>query len=790
MPISNLVEQLLATLPMDPRLTTSWDYVAVPAAQPRWLIPTRGRNLDAALQSWSPYRLSSRLKWTAVRSACAIGALRALPQAEVIRLENVSQIDWRAVGWECDLPPIPLIYVGTPGPRRKVVIHLVDPSSGSCKAIVKVPLGPEARGAILREADVLNTLAAEHYPFSPRLTHLDRDRGISTQQFLPGPSAELRLRPEYWELLRALLSADATTTLAEHAAFWLEQSCVETAGPRLYASLMSALSDDRSLPACRIHGDFTPWNIRRPAHSAPALIDWEHSQDRGLPLQDAFHFLHMTDFLFNRRPATHSEEVQSFARSQGIAPDMCRKLEIAYLARTYADCSPVPEQQAQSSFVLRTLALVIGDQRPPISISPAAGHRLRLVSSRPATSSRAELLDAVVAQFNGAGVPYCILGGYENHPGAQQSDVDIMFRPQDLRRVPDLLAQTARSAGALLIQAIQHEATACYFVLARDNGRPIAHLDLDCYSDYRRDARTWLPAENVIANRRRYRRFYVPAVADEFHYYLIKKILKQALDFHQLKRLQHLFARDPMQCRQRIASLLSPSTARLLERAIVEQKLLWIQVELPTLLAEVQRSRRPQSPVRRCLGTLLETARFARRIAAPTGLSVVITGGDGDLRSQIVDGLVSELAPAFRHTRNLGDATLSPQRLHRIFGILAARIRSTLVVRAFEEPPPVTKARQALHRLQSSCSRLLPPVDLLIDLCHVEQLDTTGNITGQGVLRLNADSSTEQIIQSARRAILRHMMLRTQRRLKLRDACDARIDAALKDPALHSAGLD
>ena len=88
--------------------------------------------------------------------------------------------------------------------RARPVIHLLDSASGLCQVIVKVPINDGARAAILREADVLISLASEGCAFSPRLLFVDRNRGISTQTFLSGASGSRRLLPEYLRLLHAL----------------------------------------------------------------------------------------------------------------------------------------------------------------------------------------------------------------------------------------------------------------------------------------------------------------------------------------------------------------------------------------------------------------------------------------------------------------------------------------------------------------------------------------------------------------------------------------------------------
>ena len=788
MQTSDLVQQLLGDLPTRPAPASSADYLAVPATQPRWLIPARGRNLAAALASWSPYRFSSRLKWEVIRAAHSIGVLQGLPQVETIRLEHTEQIDWRAMGWEHDSAPIVLIYVGTPGPRRKAVIHLVDPSTEKCKAIVKVPLGPEAKDAILREAEVLNALAAERYPFSPRLLHLDCESGMATQQFLPGTSATRRFHRKYWELLRSLVSPNATTTIAEITDCGLKRGMTPIADsdmPWLYEPVMAALSDEQLLPACRVHGDFAPWNIRRRSNGAAALIDWEGSQACGLPLHDTYHFLHMQDFLFQRRPTAHFEDVAAIAQSLGIARHLCRKLEIAYLAHTYAGCSPLGQQPARAEFVLRTLALVAGERPLSVSTASASSHRLRLVSFRSDTRTRTALFNAVITQLNDAGIHYCILSGYENNLGTQQSDVDIMFRPRDLHRVPDLLARAGVSAGAVPLQAIQHETAACYFVLARDEGRPIAHLDVDCYGDYRRDARTWLLADSIIAHRRQYGAFYVPAVADEFTYYLIKKVMKQSITLHQLKRLQQLFAHDPERCHESLATLWLPGTALLLERAIVDQGLSWLEVLLPKLLIELVRSRHPETLLSRGFGKLLEFKRLLRRIAFPTGLSVVVAGGDGALRSELADGLIYELAPAFRRVKRLSQAVSPLSHILQMFEICVGRMRSTLFIRTSDHDLTRPSTGRPFERLRSRCSRPFAGVNLALNL-RAENVATSAN----GAVFLNSDDSSEQVLQNATRTILQLLAQRTQRRPKFPATVDRTSSVPVENSELRSVGLD
>ncbi len=323
--------------------------VAVPgSAQTRWLLPAGEPEIGAVLASWTPYRAWPRMAWGVVRAASGFSCTAALPGVAEFEVDGVDVACWQSLGWRGSRTPVPVIYVGTPGPRRKAVVHLVDRATAECRAVVKVPLTEEANTAILHEADVLQALERERYPWAPRLLHLDRTRGLATQTFVTGRPATRKLAPEYWRLLRTLQRTEETTSLSSHRERW---ACDNAAWA------MRELEDDTRLPSCWEHGDFTPWNIRRLSDGECALLDWENARRNGLPLLDAFHFLHMQDFLFGERPRLHAASLCDEAQAMGIATQHVRKLEIAYLLGAAADCAGSGNDE-RLRFVSHTLHLI------------------------------------------------------------------------------------------------------------------------------------------------------------------------------------------------------------------------------------------------------------------------------------------------------------------------------------------------------------------------------------------------------------------------------------------------
>lgn len=270
-------------------------------------------------------------------------------------VKSIANIDWRAFGWRHPSDPEPLVYVGTRGPRRKAVVHLIEPACHACELIVKVPLGEAAKQAIRHEAQTLLELQREGFAAAPRLIELDEVAGIASQTVVTGARARLKLTREVAVLLQSLDRQPECLSLCYVASALLPKLIdldVSAADAACLGRALDALDDDAQLPAVRLHGDFAPWNIKL-RNGAASLVDWEDSQGHGLPLHDAFHFLHMTRCLFGKRPRAMWQELR-FRYAFNLTAPQHRKLELAYLVQTLAREFPKPEP-TYATYLLTTL---------------------------------------------------------------------------------------------------------------------------------------------------------------------------------------------------------------------------------------------------------------------------------------------------------------------------------------------------------------------------------------------------------------------------------------------------
>lgn len=283
---------------------------------------------------------------------------------------------------------------------------------------------------------------------------------------------------------------------------------------------------------------------------------------------------------------------------------------------------------------------------------------------------RGRLLQAVVELLDAHGIPYCILHGYKEYPVRVLSDVDCIMPAEFLpRQFATLLRANRDRLGAVVVQWMQHESTAHYFVLVTDGGGARGEfLAVDVSSDYRRDGRVLYRGEEILASRRLDRGFWVPSPALEFGCYLIKKVAKRSLGEEDGRRLSELYNRHPRGCDQEIARFWRGGSARLIGRVAASGEWGPVRENLPRLRRELLRP-----------GTLLEVGSSLRYWAAdavrrfqrwrvPTGVHVVLLGADGSGKSATAAALGDGLAPAFRR---VASKHLAPALFRRASGMPA-----------------------------------------------------------------------------------------------------------------------
>lgn len=246
------------------------------------------------------------------------GQLRLVPG--VVGVGVAWNKNWDHLGWIDEKSPVPVIYIGTPGPARKAVAHLVDASTRKPVAVAKVPLGARAAENILHEADILQLLKQEKPGVAPAIKSVNRAIGVSLQNFIGGQTSSRTLTQSHIDWLAGLSMPGTEVSLrgrAESLGKLLSRS--EGLGDkRRYwlERILERLDDPTPLPAFWVHGDFAPWNLRRVDEGKLVAVDWEEARQAGLPGTDLIYFCLIQDFLFCRNtPDKTWRRIREFLQS-------------------------------------------------------------------------------------------------------------------------------------------------------------------------------------------------------------------------------------------------------------------------------------------------------------------------------------------------------------------------------------------------------------------------------------------------------------------------------------------
>lgn len=251
-------------------------------------------------------------------------------------------------------------------------------------------------------------------------------------------------------------------------------------------------------------------------------------------------------------------------------------------------------------------------------------------------------------------IPYVVVGDTRQYPHQVESDVDIVLGCSDFRGFTRALLRHCSAHELKCLQAIQHEDSCWYFVIsATTQKKQTVFLHPDVCGDYQRNGRVFLKAEELLSGRRqilpsdqRTMVFSIPAPAQAFIYYLLKKIDKQQITLIQGDYLSGQWREDPVGALAQLTRFWAESDVVQLAQAA--ERNVWAPV-VPFLPA-LQRTLRRRLPVT-IMARLRDLRRVGSRLKYPTGLHLVFLGPDGVGKSTVIKRVERDLSPAFRRTK-------------------------------------------------------------------------------------------------------------------------------------------
>lgn len=267
-----------------------------------------------------------------------------------------------------------------------------------------------------------------------------------------------------------------------------------------------------------------------------------------------------------------------------------------------------------------------GLREPALSLSIDAARR----------DGAGTMLLGVFDALDRAGIRYCVLHGYENYPGRIKSDVDVVISAEVAAvQLHAILRENRKKIGADVVRRSGY-----FIILAgkNDDGSP-SFLTLDLCVDCGLDSLPFREGAELLASRRRYRDFWIPAAHLEFGCYVARTITKGALDEARTRRLTSLYHQDPARCDEQVAHFWANPSAEAIITAARSGNWEPVQQRLNQLAAELRRRAILHRP-----GQFIAYMRYGivgriKRVLKPSGIVVALLGCDGAGKSSLIDAL-------------------------------------------------------------------------------------------------------------------------------------------------------
>src|SRR3989339_1024234 len=267
--------------------------------------------------------------------------------------------------------------------------------------------------------------------------------------------------------------------------------------------------------------------------------------------------------------------------------------------------------------------------------------------------SPGDLLLAFVRYLEKRNIPYAVLGDTTGYPHEIHSDIDMILLPEDYKNCIDIIREFTEHTCSVLVQLLQHEFCASYFVLAwKDKNKKLSFIALDICSDYYRIGKPLLRAVDLLKNtnaeadKGHQHLFKTLSPEMEFIYYFIKKIDKGTLNETQFEHLQKQFVKCPELCIKNLEIFWPAETARDIGLWLKDNRFSILLNSISGLKNQIKKNAGSSF-----MDLFREASRKIKRVFQPTGIIIALLGPDGCGKSTLGAMLQKELAPAFRGIR-------------------------------------------------------------------------------------------------------------------------------------------
>ena len=262
----------------------------------RWLIENDSSTISV-LEEWRPYNKIRNFFWRLLIILQRSRLINLLPVCNRKRLKiseeflNLNKkLDFRQTSIVCFLARTAHI-------NQKAIIFLINKEKKECSYIIKKAITQGSWESLQHEYLVLKHLENDKNKYCPKALELDKANKSIFQEFIKGKPSSLNLHNEHYYFLASLANKNKYLCLKNLRFiinYFFQKEIKFSSNKKLIGEFEKVLSLSiwkEQIKSVRIHGDFTPWNLKIEFKTKKLKVfDWEDSVNSFLPFYDLFYY--------------------------------------------------------------------------------------------------------------------------------------------------------------------------------------------------------------------------------------------------------------------------------------------------------------------------------------------------------------------------------------------------------------------------------------------------------------------------------------------------------------------
>jgi len=292
----------------------------------RWLIEDNN-SISSILHQWRPYKIINLIFWKFFLFLLKLRIAEILPLIKTRYLTTSLKFKNLNLKIRPENILISCYFGRKTEANHKAIIFIFNQKKNKCVFVIKKAMNYKSWESIKKEYQILNKLKKDKNKYIPKVLNLNASNKAFVQEYIDGKPSSIYLRETHYLMLATLINKDKFLKLKKFKKvvidFYNLIKIAKFADKNFLNEIYDLISSkvwDQNVQTVRIHGDFTPWNLKFTKDTNKLVAyDWEYSLDSYLPFYDLLFYKYSVKKLLKKKIKVNKMKYVNYLYSKGYS---------------------------------------------------------------------------------------------------------------------------------------------------------------------------------------------------------------------------------------------------------------------------------------------------------------------------------------------------------------------------------------------------------------------------------------------------------------------------------------